>query len=62
MPRIIDEPVTPVRERLICDCGFEMASDGAMNPTDPPKYRHSCKNCGTSGTFDAVYPRVAFKT
>lgn len=48
---------------MICD----KCSDGHMRPdgvvllSDPPKYPHTCDNCGATAVFPFMYPRVMYK-
>lgn len=49
---------------MICDkCneGKMEYKDGMMLLTDPPKFSHSCSNCGHVETYLYKYPRLEYE-
>jgi len=60
MPHVVTEPVTVVRERLLCDCGGELIrTDGGDLLSKPPQYPHECNKCGAQQYVRGVsYPRI----
>jgi hypothetical protein len=61
MPHVREEPVTPMRERLICDCGTEMQAEPFSYLSDPPQYPHRCGSCGAEKSMPKKYPAIIFK-
>lgn len=62
MTSIVSEPVSVVRERLMCDCGGEMvATGGGALLTSPPRYPHECNKCGAHEYVrGASFPRIRY--
>lgn len=59
--------VKPVLLRYFCDkagCDGEVLLDQqyGMLASNPPKYVHSCENCGEVYNFLKAYPVVDYKT
>jgi uncharacterized Zn finger protein len=49
---------------MICDkCGKGKMEykDGMMLLTDPPKFKHTCSNCGYVETYFCKYPKLEYQ-
>ena len=57
--------IVPIKTIYVCDnCEIgEMVPNGiGIYLSNPPKYRHSCTNCGHSQTFvGKTYPIIEYK-
>lgn len=54
--------LVPVMLKAFCDkCNAQMACSGNPLLVQPPKYIHTCPNCGHTEEFDEVYPTLTFK-
>jgi len=42
--------------RVYCDCGAEYKWNGTALMTHPPKYPHTCPECGDRVTLKDSYP------
>lgn len=61
MPHVRKYPVTPMQERLICDCGTEMHADQIIYLSDPLQYPHRCGSCGAKKSMPKKYPDITFE-
>lgn len=58
---VTEELVHAFRERVHCPCGGEMQFNGTVATTNPPRYCHTCGDCGDSRYFSKQYPCIEFK-
>lgn len=60
MSKVIEQIVTPIYKRLICDCGGEMKFTGQSMPIYPARYTHICEKCGKMETMNEIYPCIGY--
>jgi Zn finger protein HypA/HybF involved in hydrogenase expression len=55
--------VETLRAEYWCDnCDTApMTAAGHVLMTDPPKYPHTCPNCGHKKNLDSRYPKIIYK-
>lgn len=62
MPEERRIPVTVVRVYLYCDCGGVMGFTGECLASNPPKYPHTCDNCGKHWNVRGhTYPKTEYE-
>lgn len=59
----IEREVKPVLVKMLCPVCYsgELRPTGEINLTHPPKYNHTCSECGNGVVLEKQYPCIEYK-